>query len=34
MIIMQGEKLLFELYHDFVYKYTYYCNNLRQIQRM
>ena len=34
MIIMWGEKLLFELYCDIVYKYTYYCNNMRLIHIM
>ena len=26
--------MLFDLYYDFVCKYTYYCNNMRQINRI
>ena len=34
MIIMWGEQLLFGLYYDFLYKYTYYCNKVIQPHRI
>ena len=31
---MWEEQLLFDLYYYFVFKYTYYCNAMRQIDIM